>query len=164
MQRNDPYTVEILNAIAAEIGIIENQIIDFDNQYFFDTVTWYINTLAKQLGIKIETSLPIEEKRAIVESKCKSDGKSDIYLLQAVADSWKNGEIEVDFVNSKIQIRFISTFGTPTNLDNLKHALDTAKPSHLPILYFFKYFLIKDIHEVMTLEELEQQTLDKFAF
>lgn len=163
LQRNDPITNEILSAIASEIDVLESQIIDFDTQYFFDTVTWYINTLAKQLNIKIDASLPIDEKRAIIESKWKSDGKSDIYLLQAIADSWKNGEIDVDFVSGKIQIKFNSFFGVPPNLDNLKNALRTAAPSHLPILYLFRYFLINDIHGVMTLEQLEQQPLGNFA-
>ena len=41
--------------------------------------------------------------------------------------------------------------------------LDEVKPAHLAIVYTFRYLLIKDIHEVMTLSEVEATTLKKFA-
>lgn len=163
LQRNDPFTLAELETIAEELDIVGAQILDFKTQYYFDTVTWYIGTLAKELGIHINPTLPIEEQRAIIESRWKIDGKSDIFLLHAIADSWKNGEIEVDFIDGKIQVKFASIVGVPPNLDNLKDALETAKPAHLAILYLFKYLLIKDVHNKMTLAQLEQQKLANFA-
>lgn len=163
LQRNDPYTINILDAISKEIDLINNEIIDFNNENYFDTMTWYVDVLAKQLAIKLDVNLPIEEKRSIIEGRWKSSGKSDIYLLQSIADSWKNGEIGVDFVAGKIQIKFNSIFGIPANLDNLKIELEKSKPAHLPIIYLLKYLLIQDV-DSMTLEILEQQILDKFAF
>ena len=51
----------------------------------------------------------------------------------------------------------------PTDLEDLYAALDEVKPAHLAIVYTFRYLLIKDIHEVMTLKEVESTTLRKFA-
>ncbi len=163
LQRNDPYVKNMLEAISKQIDKAEESVTDFDRQYWYDTMTWYVDELAKLEGIKLSDTLPIEEKRSITEARWKSSGKSDIYLLQAVADSWKNGEVEIDFLNGKIQVEFVSTFGVPATLDNLKLALEGAKPAHLAVMYLIKYFLICDVEE-MTLGELENQTLDKFAF
>ena len=87
----------------------------------------------------------------------------DIALLQAVADSWRNGDIDVTFPDGKIHITFVGSYGVPNDLDTLISMLDEVKPAHLAIVYTFRYLLIKDIHEVLTLSEVEATTLKKFA-
>lgn len=163
LSRNDPFTLELLQAISKELDSISKNQSDFVNEYFFDTATWYLDKYAKELNIKFASDTPIEEKRAIIEAKWKSSGKADIFLLQAIADSWKNGEIEVSFTDGKINVKFNSILGVPSDLTNLKTALETAKPAHLAILYLFKYLLIKEIHNIMTIEELSQTKLSNFA-
>lgn len=163
LSRTDPFTIELLNAISKKLDTIELNQSDFVNQYFFDTATWYLDKYAKELNIKFSTNTPLEEKRAIIEAKWKSSGKADIFLLQAISDSWKNGEIEVSFTDGKINVKFNSIMGVPLDLTNLKTALETAKPAHLAIIYLFKYLLVKDIHNVMTLNQLSQTKLSNFA-
>lgn len=70
--------------------------------------------------------------------------------------------VEVSFSNSTIHIKFTSVLGTPNNLDDLYTTLDGVKPSHLKLIYAFAYLLIKDIR-IMTLAEIENTILDKFA-
>ncbi|MNW48908.1 hypothetical protein D3C74_262990 [compost metagenome] len=70
--------------------------------------------------------------------------------------------VEVSFSDSTIHIRFTSILGTPNNLNDLYTTLDEIKPSHLRISYAFAYLLIKDIR-IMTLAEIENTILDKFA-
>ena len=36
-------------------------------------------------------------------------------------------------------------------------------PAHLPMDYFFRYLLIREIHQVKTLTEMQQLTLKQFA-
>lgn len=161
--RKDPYVIDLTNSIELSIDEIELALEDIEKQFWFDTMTWGADILAKQLDIKIPASTSLEDKRSILEARWKNSGKSDIYLLQAIADSWKNREIEVGFVNGRIQIKFIGEYGAPSDVDSLKKEIDLAKPAHLGVIYLFKYLLIKDIHEVLTLEQMESLTLDKFA-
>ena len=60
-------------------------------------------------------------------------------MLQAIAESWQNGETEVTFVNAKIIIKFISEYGIPANLDNFKAEIEKAKPAHLPYEFIFAF-------------------------
>lgn len=159
----DPYINEVVKSSGIEIDQVEHVLKDIYKQNWFDTMTWGADVIAKDMGISFPVGMSIEDKRAIIEGRWKNDGKSDIHLLQLIADSWKNGEADIRFENGNIVVRFINEYGTPVDLDSLKKELDNAKPAHLPILFLYRYFLIEDI-EGMTLEELETQKIDKFAF
>lgn len=51
----------------------------------------------------------------------------------------------------------------PTDLQALYEAVENVKPAHLPYAVIFKYLLIRDIHEVKTLEQMENLTMSQFA-
>lgn len=84
-------------------------------------------------------------------------------MMQAVADSWKHGKVDVDFVGNKVQITFTDQFGLPADRDGLEKALDEVKPAHLPIIYYILYLMCSEV-EAMTLSELETHALADFAF
>lgn len=111
-----------------------------------------------------EISLKLEDRRAKIRAKFISRTHNDLELIQKICDSWKNGETEVDFIGGKIQIKFLSEYGVPEALDNLLKTIGEVKPAHLAYYLVFKYLLIKDIHEVKTIEQMEQITLNQFAF
>ncbi|WP_027399090.1 putative phage tail protein [Anaerovorax odorimutans] len=161
--RQDEYIQELCKSIGTEIDVVEQGLHDLYNQFWFDTMTWGADVIAKQLNIKLNPILTQAEKNSLIEARWKNSGKSDIELLQNIADSWKNGEINVSFIDGKIIIKFIGEFGTPTDLESLKVEIDKAKPCHLLVNYVFKYLLIKDIHNVMTINQLQAMTLDNFA-
>ena len=162
--RQDPFINELFNSAGLNLNNIESTMNDMGKQYWTDTVTWGLGLWERPLGIKPFFDATIDDRRSMVEAKWKSDGKVDIYLLQAIADSWKNGKVKVEFINGKIKITFNGIYGIPEDLQGLEKALDDVKPSHLAIVYAFAYLLIKDINNVMTIEQLEKQALSKFAF
>ena len=84
-------------------------------------------------------------------------------IFQMVADSWRNGMVEVGFSAGKIVVQFVGAFGIPEDLDSLEAALQLVIPAHLAMEFLFRYLLIRDIHEVKTLSEMEQLTLNQFA-
>lgn len=49
-------------------------------------------------------------------------------------------------------------------MEDLSTALDEIKPAHLVYQYLYRYLLIREIHMVMSISELQTQTLDNFAF
>ncbi len=161
--RQDPYIIELCRSCGIEMNTIGEVIEDIHANLFFDTMTWRADLLAQQMKIKFEPNLTQIEKNSIIEARWKSEGKCDVDLLQNICDSWENGEIDVGFIDGHIKIKFVNKFGVPTDLTSLKKAIEQAKSCHLVVDYLFKYILIKDI-ENMTIEQLEQQKIENFAF
>ena len=159
--RRDEWIQAIFNAAGIQLDDLDQLISDLEDQYYFDTATWGLKLYERDLAVKPVKS--IDDRRATVEARWKSSGKVDIALLQSVADSWRNGEITVRFEEGKIKIDFVSLFGIPDGLDSLQAALDDVKPAHLAIMYAFRYLLIKDIHGVKTISEMQQTKLNQFA-
>ena len=105
---------------------------------------------------------PLSDRRSVIKSKLRGSGKVDHIQIKLVADAYTNGDVVVSF-NGHIVVKFTSNYGIPPNLDDVKNALEDVKPAHLAIDYEFRYLLIKDIHNVLTLSEMEQAPLNKFA-
>lgn len=161
--REDPYVIDLCASLGLEMDKVEEVLKNIYLNMFFDTMTedLGIPIYAKTLGITIDNNLPIEEKRAIIQAKWKSKGKCSEELLQAVANSWKNGEVTVNFENSIIKITFSSIGGVPENLDNLKAAIDKVKPAYLLAEYTFNW-LYWNMFESWNLswDQLESKNLD----
>ena len=60
-------------------------------------------------------------------------------MLKDIANSWKNGRVDIKFIAGTIEIIFDSTVGVPSDLEGLKKAIGEAKPAHLGINYSFKF-------------------------
>lgn len=161
--RQDPYIIELCHSSGLEMDTIEDVLEDIRKQFNFETMTWGADLLASEMNIKLDPTLKQDEKNSIIAARWKSEGKADLNLLQAICNSWHNGNVEVKFVNGKIQLKFNGIYGIPTDLDSLKKQIDLSKPSHLAIDYLFAYLLLKDV-EAMTLTTLENTTLSNFAF
>ena len=160
----DSLTQAILNAAGQEMDIADQEIEQLGKDQFFDTCS--IDRLLayeKEAGITPLETQSEAGRRSAVEAKWKSSGKVDVAMLQAVADSWKNGRVDVDFIDNKIQITFSDEYGLPADRKGLEIALDDVKPAHLPIIYLIRYLMLTDI-EAMTLTELETHKLSDFAF
>lgn len=160
----DPMVQNVMNAIAAEMKLSDAQVQQLIADMFFDTCSEaMLEFYEREAAVTSMAGQSPDGRRASVEAKWKSSGKIDIEMLQAVADSWKNGKVDVDFVDNKIQITFVDQFGLPTDRAGLELALDEVKPAHLPIIYFVRYLMVADV-EAMTLAELQGHTLSDFAF
>ncbi|OLS02232.1 putative phage tail protein [Tissierella creatinophila] len=162
-ERNSKVFQELMKAEELELDKIELDIEDLKKQLFIDTATWGLDLYEKELKIPIDLSKDLEERRGVIRSKWRGTGKVDKYLIKRVVDAYTNGNVDVSF-NGKIVIKFTGIYGIPTNLNDVYKSLEDVSPAHLDIIYEFMYLYIKDIHEVMTIEELENTTLDKFAF
>ena len=110
-----------------------------------------------------EISQNLESRQARIRAKWLSSAHNDILLIQTICDSWKNGDVEADFIDGKINLKFVGEYGVPEDLNGLTKAIEEIKPAHLPLLLIYKYLLIEDIHEVKTIEEMEQIQLFCFA-
>ncbi|MEE0434408.1 MAG: putative phage tail protein [Peptococcaceae bacterium] len=156
-----------INALFDVIGwLFDTAIADLDKaqaEFFVDTAVDMLESYERHLGIS-GVNKSLEDRRAAIIAGRQRGGKVDIAQIQAAANAWKNGATSVDFVGGQIVITFVSELGIPTDMEGLRAAISTIIPAHLAIGYIFRYLLIEEVHGVMTLEEMEHTTLDKFAF
>lgn len=134
-------------------------------QFFVRTATWGIGRWENELGIVSDVNKPLEQRRAVVESKLRGGGKFSGALVKNVAQAYDGGTVNVTFQPERwnFTIQFVDTHGIPPNLNDLKAAIEELKPAHLSVEYKFSYLLIREIHEVKTLTEMESLPLSKFA-
>lgn len=136
--RNDKYIDNIMGAAGIDLKEVEEDIKTVGTEFFFDTMDKAgIDIYSRQLDIT--TTGELEDKRNQIEAKWKTTGKCDLELLQDIANSWRNGQVEIKFLNGIIQVTFNSLVGVPEDLEGLKAAIKEAKPAHLGINYSFKY-------------------------
>ncbi|MNK95396.1 hypothetical protein D3C87_1156300 [compost metagenome] len=135
------------------------------NQFFVKTATWGLDRWESELGIRTEQDKPIEQRRALVESRLRGAGNFTGSLVKNVAESYDGGKVNVTFQPAKYSftIQFADTIGTPPNLEDLKAVIEEIKPAHMAVEYEFSYMLIHDVHGVIKINELENVPLSKFA-
>ena len=112
--------------------------------------------------IKFEIGASLDERRNKIQAKWLSGIHNDIDLIQKVIDAWKPNEAVADFVDGLIDITFYGYYGLPDYFEELWKLIDDVKPAHLGVRYNFKYLLIEDIHEVKTIDEMNDITINRF--
>lgn len=151
----------LVTATGKQFDDMDSFIDDLLNQQYVDTATWTLARRERLFRIHSNPSKPLSERRSVIKSRMRGGGKIDATRLKNIADSYTNGNVEVDF-DGRIIIRFTSVLGIPPNLDDLKSAIDDVKPASLRVIYEFAYLTVADI-ERLSIAALEQTTLDKFA-
>jgi len=163
LYRLDTFLNDLFTSIANVFNKTQNLIISVKNEFNFSTMVYRIPYYENLLKIIPTSNQTLDDRRAMIRARWIAKGHNSIQLLQNVLNSWINGETEIHFIDGKLKITFNSIYGIPTNFQAVLDTLDIIKPAHLAYLIIYKYLLIEDIHEVMTLEDLETLTLDKFA-
>lgn len=163
--RSCPFVQMLVNAVAYFFAVVLLKIDEIKSTFYFDLLTedgvvYWENMLA----ITPTPTQTLADRRSKIHAKWLSDNHNSITLIRNVCNSWKNGEVIADFVNGKIRLTFVGEYGIPDDLSGLLGSIDEIKPAHLPYETIFKYLLIKDIHEVKTIAQMEQITLKEFAF
>lgn len=131
----------IIGAEAIEFEALNEAIADILAQFYIDTATWSLSAWEKESGITPDDSKPIEERRSQLKAKRRGTGVVTKVLIQSVVSSYAGGEIEIteEPANYLIKIKFVSTYGTPTNQTDLQKVVRDIVPAHLAVIYEFKY-------------------------
>lgn len=131
---------EIFKSQGEEFDTLSLRLEDFNNQLDINTATWALSIYEKEIGIQTDLNKSLDERREIIKSKWRSNGKVDALLIKVVAEAYNNGLVDVDF-DGTIRIKFIAHEGIPQNFQALKSALEEIKPAHLKIFYDFAYMI-----------------------
>lgn len=163
LHRTDPWVNEIFAAAGLSLDTVAGLILDLYNSNWFDTMSErWVKRYEAKMAITPSAGQTLADRRSTIQAKWKSGGKVDLELIQAVCDSWRNGEVSAAFTDGTIQLTFNSIFGVPSDLQTLLSAVDDVKPAHLALAYVLKYLLISDVQS-MTLAQMEETPLNNFA-
>ncbi|MGG3454300.1 YmfQ family protein [Paenibacillus rhizolycopersici] len=151
-----------MNAKGAEMDLLFAALDETLQQFFVRTATWGLDRWESELGIATELSKPLDQRRAVVESKLRGSGKFSGRLVKSVAEAYDRGRVEVSFQPGewRFTVKFVDTVGIPLNLDDLKAAIEELKPAHLAAIYRLSYLTIAEV-EAMTIKQMESITQDK---
>lgn len=139
-ERDSKVFQNLIDIEALEIDDRAEDIEDFIKQLSINTATWGLTIYEQELEIKKDIDKSYEERRSAIKSKLRGTGKADKALIKLVSDAHTNGDVDVTF-DGKINIKFISVYGIPPNIEDLKRALEDVKPAHLDIIYIFNYII-----------------------
>lgn len=155
LHRKDPYIVNHMGAVGAELDYIKEEVDNVGKEFFFDSMTNIgIGVLEEEMDFY--TTGSIEDRQSQIEARWKTGGKCSTVSLQEIADSWNNGKVLISFVNAVIKVIF-NDLGVPGDIEKLKDALEEAKPAHIPIEFIFIYRTHREL-ENYTHAQLEQYT------
>lgn len=155
---------DFVKVVSLAIEDLDKAATETKNNFYFNKMTLNaVIFMEKLLKITPTNTQTLENRQDMIRARWRGYGHNSIKLIQMVCNAWKNGEVEADFVGGKIQLKFVGEYGVPDDLDALKDAVSEIKPSHIAYYCLFKYLLIENIHEVKTIEEMEEITLDMFA-
>lgn len=158
-----------MEAISDTEGIELDNLVSYINQtldqFFINTASWSLDMWEQEFKIAVDRTKDQEQRRSVIISKKRGIGKATMKLIKNVAESFVYGLVDVIHQAKECQltIKFIDNLGAPPNLQDLKQAIEKIKPAHMGVNYQYKYLLIKDIHEIMTISEMETHPLTDFA-
>ncbi|MDR3595092.1 putative phage tail protein [Clostridium sp.] len=153
---------EILDSCGSEFDNLYNQMADLQLQFDVDTATWALDYYEKDLGIVTDYTKDYDTRRSVIKSKGRINGKLTSTAIKIVCDAFTNGDVAVTY-DGTIHVKFTSVTGIPSNMDDLKNAVNQIKPAYILLDYLFSYLLINEIDGVMTINQLQATPLNKFA-
>lgn len=155
-----------MDAKGSELDALYQALNEAADQFYVRTATWGLDRWEVELGIPTDRTKPLDQRRAVIESKLRGAGTFTGRLVKSVAEAYDGGTVEVSFQHAlwSFTVSFIDTIGIPPNLNDLKSVINEIKPAHMNAVYEFRFLLIRDIHNVMTFNQLQQTLYSKFAF
>ena len=157
---------DLLNSESKEIDRVKELLTEKINQLFISTATYGLDRYETILGLTTDTKLDRTERISRIVAKMLGQGTVNSKLIKNVADSFTNGEVDIIEYpkESRFEVVFTSVIGIPTKIEDLTAAINEIKPAHLLFSYIYRYLRIEEIHDIMTIEQLQEQPLEKFAF
>ena len=134
---------EIYNTQGAECDSVDTAMVEILDQCYIDTTTWGLKFWEKFLSIPVDEAKDMAYRRSVIKSKIRGIGTVTVNLIQSVAQSFDNGEVAIIEHNNtySFEVKFISAYGIPININDLKDAVDQIKPAHLEVIYTFRYLI-----------------------
>ncbi len=135
-------------------GILSDEIntlvADFDNtidQCFVSTATDLLSRYEKIYGLTVDVTKSDTFRRERIKARAKGVGTVTKKMLEDVAFSYSNGEVEVieNFEDYSFIVKFVGVKGIPVNMADLTLTIEEIKPAHLAFTFEYTYNTWSDI-------------------
>lgn len=132
---------EVLDAQNAEVARLNANITELLSQFNVSTATWGLREWERICGITTDESKAIGERRSVISARLRGAGVVTRAHIENIAEAFQGGDVDVIEKPSEytIVIKFVSSYGIPSNLSDLTDILREIIPAHLAIEYEFKF-------------------------
>jgi len=139
--KNSPQVVELQGAFEHWTEALKAARDDLLAQLNVETATWGLSIWEKALGLETDIDKPYEYRRTRIISKLRGAGTTTVAMIQNVAESFSNGQVEIIEYNeeNRFEVKFVGTIGIPPNMDDLTAAIEEIKPAHLAYTFEYTY-------------------------
>ena len=137
--RTDPWILALCGAVQGLLEGLGRETEALPVQIRLAELTWQLPVAERLAGLRPRPGASLEDRRSAVIAKWRSGGPVTLAQIQAVADAWRNGVVDVGFDGSTITVTFVGELGIPEDLNGLKSALEMTIPAHLALRYEFRY-------------------------
>lgn len=163
--RADPITFAISDALyrmgSEAFAVVQSALLQFAPT----TATWGLEAWEHITGQDGNATKPLETRRAMVVTQLSSRGTANAKAIERVVMALTGYAAKVTELPSEyaflLEFLEATTGITANDKYQVLAAINTIKPAHLKVLY---YLMVMDIHETMTLAQLEKTPLSSFAF
>lgn len=164
-ERKSQFVYDLFFAIHKKLTEVHEFVKNLKNEFFFDTLNISIPAYEKLMKLTPFANATKEDRQSSIWARWRANGKNTIKLIQDICNTWKNGEIDAGFINGKIKLQFINTYGIPAQsaLQSLISQIEEIIPAHIGYFWQYKFLLKKEIHNVLTKAEMEQLTKNKYC-
>lgn len=163
--RADPITFAISDALY-QLGLEAFELVQSALKQFSPaTATWGLEAWERITGQTGNAAKPLETRRAMVVTQLASRGTANAKAIERVVQALTGYAAHVTELPREyaflLEFLEATTGITANDKYQVLTAIDTIKPAHLKVIY---YLMIMDIHESMTVGELDATQVSEFAF
>ncbi len=138
LYHDDVVNKKEINVLGKALDRIQNSADSLEKEIIVVTATDIgLDKQEELFEIKTNKDKPIEQRRSHVVSRYRGNSNATVALVKSVAESYSNGEVKVieDYPNYHFIIKFVSNYGIPPNLEDLKSEIERIKHAHLSVRY-----------------------------
>lgn len=143
-------TIMYFDALAYSLTALEETIADRAAQLFIQTATWTLPRYEKIFGITASSGTA-DERRSRILAKRASRGTCTIDKIKQVAAKYARGSVDIIEHTAEywIEIVFTDTYGRPPRLDDFAASLREILPTHLEMMFTYRYRTHGELHQYM---------------
>ena len=132
---------ELQGILSAKINLMTADQGEVINQCFINTATSLLSRYEKLYGLTVDVSKSDQFRRERIKARAKGVGTITKKMLEDVAASYSNGEVEVieNPADYSFIVKFIGTKGIPANMADLTLTIEEIKPAHLAFTFEYTY-------------------------
>ena len=164
-ERESKFTQNIFGAVYGKLLEVNDFVGQLKKEFFFDSLNISLKSYEKLMKLTPASNATIEERRSAIWARWRANGKNAVKLIQDVCNAWQSGEIKARFVDGKILLQFVGSYGIPSQVafNALIAQINEIIPAHIGYFVQYKFLLKKDIHNVMTKAEMQQLIKSKYC-